>query len=1092
MVADRFGVGRGLVRVGVVLVACVGLLAVGVGPVSANVPGAVVAAVPGVGEWLDTGAGGPGTESIVQAPGSEGFWAAFSGVGVRSVYGAAEVWSAPPAGTSSELASNAGGIVVPNLGGSGFWVVTEGGVISAFGGAGSICSGSMGGCGTGFSGAVVAAAAVPGSGGGFWVINDDGRVFGTPGVSTFGDWTDGGHVPVALVATPSGKGYYILESDGGISTRGDAVFFGAGRNADDHTWAGMALSLDGSGAVNGYWTITMDGTLYPYGAAQRYGYDVLGLDQANGPVRSMAANKGGDGFAVLQQAGQVNLYPVTGAQADTTEASINNWNSNGGGSGATKPVSVTFGLTVRNESSQEVGVVPYTSGSTDPRSGGTGFSSSALPGYPVLPTKQAAENIAAGASSATWPVTAETYVSGLDSVQTPAAAAIQFDVTPVSDPSDRQRAQLSLARQSIMQQFSGSEIFSQLLGGPVVGSVGSGSLVFSVVESAGSGSFSGGWTLVIGDAAEPSVGGVPVPTVTQLSAPFDAGQDSGQWAFLAEPIYRVDVPGVTKTWSGGVPGRVDVEPVVVTAEPGGQVLGSLMPVSVPSVDQGAGTVTFGAASFYFQQFSSGVPAESLAFQGGWSFPDSVAVVPLDSVTPRVVPAGTNLSTLMLSKSTQNTPVVPMNGLGAQQGRLSVQNNDAVIAADDESLGWLYDRVFFLDADGALITGLDTGDPGGYAAVSTVPALQTVSSEDVSAAGAGAGAEVWVSSTQSTASDWQAAPTLSVQIADGSGGGSTVNNFSSAGSLTYATYNPLDGQMSGDLTSGVGLECAVPGGGQACRPTYPSIKGVPGGSGALYRDATETVRLLTEYHVLQAGTDTSTPDTAVLGMFDGRLTPNANQNAILVSPPSAGQLPPANQNPLFSVQLITPGGTMVDGTAHLATPASQEEAPRFSADDPPSAATVGSVYAYTFAAVGGGVVRYEVRSGALPPGLSLDPATGVVSGVPERVGEFTFRVSAIGAGEAVTEGGWHVIAVIVAAGSAGEGSSPAGGAAGAGAPAGAGPGGHRAGAGVRGGLASTGAELPFGLVGAGLLLLLGGLVLRGRLVRGPRFVGGKGK
>ena len=36
-------------------------------------------------------------------------------------------------------------------------------------------------------------------------------------------------------------------------------------------------------------------------------------------------------------------------------------------------------------------------------------------------------------------------------------------------------------------------------------------------------------------------------------------------------------------------------------------------------------------------------------------------------------------------------------------------------------------------------------------------------------------------------------------------------------------------------------------------------------------------------------------------------------------------------------------------------------------------------------------KWSVISGSLPPGLSLDPATGVISGTPTQIGDYSFTV-----------------------------------------------------------------------------------------------------
>ncbi len=71
------------------------------------------------------------------------------------------------------------------------------------------------------------------------------------------------------------------------------------------------------------------------------------------------------------------------------------------------------------------------------------------------------------------------------------------------------------------------------------------------------------------------------------------------------------------------------------------------------------------------------------------------------------------------------------------------------------------------------------------------------------------------------------------------------------------------------------------------------------------------------------------------------------------------------------------------------------APTFGAETPPAAATVGTAYpAYTYTAVtpaGEPAARFAVASGALPPGLSLHPSTGVLSGTPTTPGSYQFVV-----------------------------------------------------------------------------------------------------
>jgi hypothetical protein len=53
--------------------------------------------------------------------------------------------------------------------------------------------------------------------------------------------------------------------------------------------------------------------------------------------------------------------------------------------------------------------------------------------------------------------------------------------------------------------------------------------------------------------------------------------------------------------------------------------------------------------------------------------------------------------------------------------------------------------------------------------------------------------------------------------------------------------------------------------------------------------------------------------------------------------------------------------------------------------------VGTFYSQTLSADGQGPLNWRVTSGALPPGLDIDGATGAIEGVPAAAGTFTFTV-----------------------------------------------------------------------------------------------------
>ncbi len=94
-----------------------------------------------------------------------------------------------------------------------------------------------------------------------------------------------------MAATPDGKGYWLVASDGGIFTFGDATFFGStGAMQLNRPIVGMAATPDGKG----YWLVASDGGIFTFGDASFYGSE--GGAQSTAPVVGMAAVPNGDGY----------------------------------------------------------------------------------------------------------------------------------------------------------------------------------------------------------------------------------------------------------------------------------------------------------------------------------------------------------------------------------------------------------------------------------------------------------------------------------------------------------------------------------------------------------------------------------------------------------------------------------------------------------------------------------------------------------------------------------------------------------------------------------------------------------------------------
>ena len=71
-----------------------------------------------------------------------------------------------------------------------------------------------------------------------------------------------------MAATPDGKGYWLVASDGGIFAYGDAGFYGStGSIHLNKPVVGMTATPDGGG----YWFVASDGGVFAYGDADFYG-----------------------------------------------------------------------------------------------------------------------------------------------------------------------------------------------------------------------------------------------------------------------------------------------------------------------------------------------------------------------------------------------------------------------------------------------------------------------------------------------------------------------------------------------------------------------------------------------------------------------------------------------------------------------------------------------------------------------------------------------------------------------------------------------------------------------------------------------------
>ncbi len=248
---------------------------------------------------------GPGAFTSVAAAPNGGFWVQRDGnpfdlTGTYAIDGAPQFESVQVRGSIAAIPGR-----------EGYWIVSTTGEIYARGDAPELCEGELSNC-SGYPSnprpgeRIVAAAAAP-YGHGLWALTVDRKVWTAGDVESYGDVTNDNRIPTGIVATPSGRGYYIVCDDGGVFAFGDAVFFGStgGNKPGGRNVTGMALSLDGQGQVNGYWLVADDGGVFTFGKAPFLGS--TGGNNGGSSVTGITAQLGGHSYAWVHANGGVEL-----------------------------------------------------------------------------------------------------------------------------------------------------------------------------------------------------------------------------------------------------------------------------------------------------------------------------------------------------------------------------------------------------------------------------------------------------------------------------------------------------------------------------------------------------------------------------------------------------------------------------------------------------------------------------------------------------------------------------------------------------------------------------------------------------------------
>ena len=139
------------------------------------------------------------------------------------------------------------------------------------------------------------------AGAGYYVLGSDGGIF------SFGQAPFLGSVPglglpakvtaLRLAATASGRGYHILGADGGVFTFGDAVFHGSVPGLDLGVRV-QALDMQRTATGMGYWVLGADGGVFSFGDAPFFG-SVPGLGIEGAKALRLVPTPTGKGYWVL-------------------------------------------------------------------------------------------------------------------------------------------------------------------------------------------------------------------------------------------------------------------------------------------------------------------------------------------------------------------------------------------------------------------------------------------------------------------------------------------------------------------------------------------------------------------------------------------------------------------------------------------------------------------------------------------------------------------------------------------------------------------------------------------------------------------------
>jgi hypothetical protein len=207
--------------------------------------------------------------------------------------------------------SYSGGIMMASDPTGGYWTVSPAGAVTTHGVAPALGSPAL--SNLHLTQPIVGMAATP-SGKGYWLVASDGGIFSYGDAQFYGS-TGAIHLNkpiVGMAATPSGGGYWLVASDGGIFSYGDAQFYGStGAIHLNKPIVGMAATSDGGG----YWLVASDGGIFNYGDAPFYGS--TGAIRLNMPIVGMSPTPDGNGYFLVAFDGGIFTFGDAGFYGST-------------------------------------------------------------------------------------------------------------------------------------------------------------------------------------------------------------------------------------------------------------------------------------------------------------------------------------------------------------------------------------------------------------------------------------------------------------------------------------------------------------------------------------------------------------------------------------------------------------------------------------------------------------------------------------------------------------------------------------------------------------------------------------------------------